>query len=283
MSINSDMHKSSDKLRQLAIEKLNLENTIPQKALSAQKTEDLFHELRVHQIELEMQNEELKHSQEELELSREKYFKLYDVAPIGYCTLSETGLVIESNLKVCELFGLDRIYLKRQLFSSFIFKDDLIIYYQAVKNLSKTGDSQTCEVRFIRRNRTSLWVLLDISSMQDADGVILYLVAVSDITGCKQTEIELQREHERLSNILEGTNSGTWEWNVQTGETALNDRWAEIIGFTLKEISPVSIKTWKRIIHPEDLKKCNEQLDKVFNRESEYYDIECRMKHKNGS
>jgi|GEM_PF-2391506 len=196
MAINNDEQKSLEKLRHLAVEKLKLENFSPQKALSDQKTEDLFHELRVHQIELEMQNEELKHSRRELELSREKYFKLYDIAPVGYCTLNGTGLVVESNLKVCELFGLDRIYSKRQLFSSFIFKDDLHIYYQAVKNLSKTGDSQTCEVRFIRRNRTSLWVLLDISSMQDADGAILYLVAVSDITRRKQTEIELLESRE---------------------------------------------------------------------------------------
>ena len=283
MSMNNNERKSSEKLRQLAIKKLKLESTVPHDSLAAQKTEDMFHELRVHQIELEIQNEELKHSQRELELSREKYFKLYDVAPVGYCTLSETGLVMDANLKACELFGLDRIYFKRQLFSSFIFKDDLYIYYQAVKNLSETGDSQTCELRFIRRNGTRLWVLLDISSIQDSDGVSLYLVAVSDITGRKQAEIELQREHERLSNILEGTNTGTWEWNVQTGEAVVNERWAEIIGYTLKEISPVSIKTWKSFIHPDDLVKSNEQLDKVFNRESEYYNIECRMKHKNGS
>ncbi|MEI7615823.1 MAG: PAS domain-containing protein, partial [Actinomycetota bacterium] len=283
MDINDDEHYSLEKLHKLAIEKADFETLAAKNSLSVKKTKDLLHELRVHQFELEIQNEELKHSQIALEVSRKKYFKLYDIAPAGYCTLSGTGLVIEANLKACELFGLDRIYLKRQLFSSFIFKDDLHIYYQAVRNLSKTGDSQTCEVRFMRRNRTSLWVLLDISSMQDEDDVILYLVAVSDISGRKRTEIELQRERERLSNILEATNAGNWEWNVQTGETVFNDRWAEIIGYTLKEISPLSIKAWKKFIHPEDLVESNKQLDRVFNRESEYYDIEYRMKHKDGS
>jgi len=153
----------------------------------------------VHQFELEIQNEELKHAQSEMELSREKYFKLYDIAPVGYCTLSETGLVIEANLKACDLFGLDRTYLKRQLFASFIFKDDQHIYYQAVKNLSKTGDSQSCELRFKRRNGTLLWVLIDISSTQDADGVILYLVAVSDITARRQTEFELEKASTELA------------------------------------------------------------------------------------
>jgi len=268
-----------ERLRKLAVEKLS--TTSPQ-ALSANENEDLLHELRVHQIELEMQNEELKLSQWELELSREKYFKLYDLAPVGYCTLSEKGLIIESNLKACELFGVNRTYLKKQMFSSFIFKDNQDIYYQAVKNLSQTGNSQTCELRIISKNGTTLWVLLDISYTQNTDDAILYLVVVSDITERKQAEIE-KEERERLANILEGTNVGNWEWNVQTGQTVFNERWAQIIGYTLEEISPVSIKTWERFIHPEDLAKSNEQLARVFNRKLEYYDIESRMKHKDGS
>lgn len=59
---------------------------------------------------------------------------------------------------------------------------------------------------------------------------------------------------ERQANILEGTNTGTWEWNVQTGETILNERWAEFIGYTLKELAPISIETWRKYTHPDDLK-----------------------------
>ena len=85
-----------------------------------------------------------------------------------------------------------------------------------------------------------------------------------DITEHKKAVELLRIERERLSNILEGTNVGTWEWNVQTGETVFNERWANIIGYTLDEISPVSIKTWERFSHPEDLRKSNELLNKVF-------------------
>ncbi|MEI7615142.1 MAG: diguanylate cyclase, partial [Actinomycetota bacterium] len=171
----------------------------PPQSLSANEPGDLLHELQVHQFELEVQNEELKHSQRALELSREKYFKLYDIAPVGYCSISSSGLVVEANLKACELFGLDRTYLKRQLFSSFIYKDDTHIYYQAVKNLSKTGDSQTCELRFIMKNGDIIWVLLDISSTQDEGGVIFYLVALSDITGRKEIENVLEKARIELA------------------------------------------------------------------------------------
>ncbi len=99
----------------------------------------------------------------------------------------------------------------------------------------------------------------------------------------KAAELKLNNLNVRLVNILEGTNVGTWEWNVQTGETVFSDRWAEIIGYKLAEISPVSIETWERFAHPDDINKSNEQLGKVFSEEIDYYDVECRMRHKDGS
>lgn len=86
-----------------------------------------------------------------------------------------------------------------------------------------------------------------------------------------------------MADMLEGTNVGTWEWNVQTGETTFNERWAEIIGYTLEELAPVSIETWKRFTHPDDLKVCNDLLEKHFREELEYYDCEVRVLHRNGT
>ncbi|HEY5561068.1 MAG TPA: ATP-binding protein [Clostridiaceae bacterium] len=106
---------------------------------------------------------------------------------------------------------------------------------------------------------------------------------VLDVTERKRAEDLLKIERKRLENIIEGTNVGTWEWNVQTGETVFNDHWAKIIGYTLEEISPVSLETWTRFTHPEDLIKSDNQLNQVFAREIDYYDVECRMKHKDGS
>ena len=98
----------------------------------------------------------------------------------------------------------------------------------------------------------------------------------------KQTIGDLETERNRLSDIINGTRAGTWEWNVQTGETVFNERWAKIIGHTLEEISPVSIETWKKFTHLDDLKQSAELLEKHFSRELDYYEYESRMKHKNG-
>jgi PAS domain S-box-containing protein len=103
-----------------------------------------------------------------------------------------------------------------------------------------------------------------------------------DITEAKQIQDALADEKRRLSNIIEGTNAGTWEWNIQTGETKFNERWAEAIGYSLEELSPVSIDTWIKNAHPEDLKISGELLEKHFKRELGYYECEVRMKHKNG-
>lgn len=87
---------------------------------------------------------------------------------------------------------------------------------------------------------------------------------------------------ERQDSILSSTGAGTWEWNVQTGETYFNAKWADIIGYEMFEISPVSIDTWMNFLHPEDVSKSEAALNKHFNGKSKYYECEARMQHKAG-
>jgi len=89
-------------------------------------------------------------------------------------------------------------------------------------------------------------------------------------------------ERWRLASIIEGARIGTWEWNVQTGETVFNDTWSAIIGYSLDELAPVSIKTWESLTHPDDLEKSNQLLERHFKGELPWYDCECRMRHKQG-
>ena len=93
---------------------------------------------------------------------------------------------------------------------------------------------------------------------------------------------DLQHEKQRLDNILEGTRAGTWEWNLHTGEAHFNERWAEIIGYTLEELAPVNIDTWRRFAHEEDLKRSAGLLEKHFSGELDYYECELRMRHRDG-
>lgn len=87
---------------------------------------------------------------------------------------------------------------------------------------------------------------------------------------------------QRLASVIEGTNIGTWEWNVQTGATLFNERWADIVGYRLEELAPVSIDTWMSLAHPDDLQASNAALQAHFNGDAEFYDVQCRMRHKAG-
>jgi PAS domain S-box-containing protein len=123
-----------------------------------------------------------------------------------------------------------------------------------------------------------------ITPVLDTQGNISSFIAIKiDITERKKLYQELADEKRRLADIIKGTNVGTWEWNVQTGETRFNEQWANWIGYTLDEISPISIETWMRFAHPDDLKRSAELLEEHFKGELDYYSFESRMKHKNGN
>ena len=98
-----------------------------------------------------------------------------------------------------------------------------------------------------------------------------------------ETSRALARERQDLAGIISGTNAGTWEWNVQTGETRFNERWAEICGYTVAELAPTSIQTWFDLTHPDDLKAADENLQLHFSGETDHYECECRMRHKSGA
>jgi PAS domain S-box-containing protein len=109
------------------------------------------------------------------------------------------------------------------------------------------------------------------------------VVYVRNRTAQKLAQDALNDERRRLESIIDGANIGTWEWNVQTGETIYNQKWAQILGYTIDELAPLSVKTWENLAHPDDLKQSGDLLKRHFSGELPYYDLECRMKHKNGS
>ena len=148
----------------------------------------VLHELRVHQIELEMQNEELRRAQEELAASRERYFALYDLAPVGYITVSETGLILKTNLSARSLLGLVRDALINQPFSQFILKEDQDSYYWHRKQLFETGGSQSCELRMVNLGGTFFWAHLEVAAMKDTLDAPVSLIVISDITEKKKAE-----------------------------------------------------------------------------------------------
>ena len=100
--------ESAKALRQRAEELFRTSDNLIPEPTTAEETKRLFHELQVHQIELEMQNDELRQTQAELDASQAHYFDLYDLAPVGYMTISEKRMIREVNLAAANIFGVDR-------------------------------------------------------------------------------------------------------------------------------------------------------------------------------
>lgn len=151
-------------------------------ALSPEDIRQLLHELGVHQIELEMQNEELRESQLALDVARERYFDLYDLAPVGYFAISEHGIIRQANLTAASLFGLVRSALLNQPISQRIFAEDQNIYYLHRKQLIEHGAMQSFELRMVKEGGISFWANLTMTVAQDADGAMELRVVLNDIS-----------------------------------------------------------------------------------------------------
>ena len=113
-------------------------------------------------------------------------------------------------------------------------------------------------------------------------GFVYSLLRRTD-AGIHAQQESLRKQHQLLTDVITGTHVGTWRWNVQTGETEFNERWAQIVGSTLAELAPLSIQTWLGLVHPDDVKESEAMLRKHFAGTLDYYDCECRMRHKDGS
>jgi PAS domain S-box-containing protein len=168
--------------------------------MSREEALTLVHELRVHQIELKMQNEELFRAQAELTATKERYFDLYNLAPVGYFTVSHEGRILETNLTGVLLLGIPRAALVKQPITKFIFKEDQDVYYLHRRELLATGKAHTCELRMVKADGTTFWARLTATTQDPSGdgGVSASRVVLSDISEQKQIEQDKARLDARL-------------------------------------------------------------------------------------
>lgn len=160
---------------------------------------------------------------------------------------------------------------------------DVELITEKVLECIKFKTSYTGEFEALTAKQKPIWALVNIKpEIVDGECIGVY-GSFQDITEVKNTKEKLKKERGRLNNIINATNLGTWEWNVQTGEAIFNSRFVEMIGYTTKEIPLVnSIAVWNKATHPEDLKKSNKALREHFEGKSDFYKMELRLKHKSG-
>lgn len=153
---------------------------------------------------------------------------------------------------------------------------------QAMQRAVATGESWDVEAAFTTAKGRHIWVRA-IGHAEFKDGVAVRLYGTfQDITTQKLAQLALESERQRLANVIDGTDLGTWEWNIQTGDLVINERWAEICGYTAGELKPVNFDVWRRLVQPDDLAEALVGLERHVRNESMLYNAVFRMRHKAG-
>ncbi|MEI9949836.1 MAG: ATP-binding protein [Pseudomonadota bacterium] len=200
--------ETARRLRQRALDEARARHTpIPEdlSSLSVEAARSLLHDLRVHRIELELQNEELRMSQEQLELARARYFDLYDLAPVGYLTIGENGLVLEANLTAAGLLDMARSAIVNQPWTRFVLPADQDIYFKHRRQLFSSGAPHGCELRLIKANGESFWVRLDARVAEGDDRARVCRTVLSDITERKRGEETLHTSEARHRTLFQNS------------------------------------------------------------------------------
>jgi PAS domain S-box-containing protein len=228
----------------------------------------------------------------QLKGSEKKFRSLVHKMDVGVLLQGANAEIILSNPKALELLGIT----EDQLLGKTSFDSDWNVIHEdgsdfpgnthPVPQAIASKQSVNKVVMGVYRPQTKdrVWLLVDAEPELNKEGNVVNVVCTFiNITDRKIAEKELEENNIRLSGIISGTRSGTWEWNIQTSEVIFNERWAEIIGYTLKELEPITVHTWIERIHKEDFKKSDQILQRYFKGEIDYYEFEMRMLHKNGS
>jgi PAS domain S-box-containing protein len=253
--LKSKMKKSSVavELRQRAEEILRDKTSSLLSCSENQLPEDLsrmLHELQVHQIELEMQNEELRHTQAELSVSQARHFDFYDIAPVGYLTVSGKGIILEANLTIATFLGLPRQTLVGQPLIRFIVRGDQDIFYRHQKLLFENRRAASCELHMRHKDNSLFYARLDAICVADADGEPLCWLVVSDITAQKLSEQALRESEARFRTMANAIPQLAWVAYPDGYIYWYNERWFEYTGTTLEEMEGWG---WERVHDPDML------------------------------
>jgi len=217
----------------------------PASALN-RSAQELLHELQVHQIELEMQNDELHRTQSALEESRNKYVDLFEFAPVGYFTLTRTGMIDEVNLTGAKLLGEDRKHLLHHRFDRFVAPEDQNRWHQQLMRMNINSGKQTVELSLRRIDETRLHARLDCRFHANGDLLPLVRITLTDITESKQAEEEL-----RIAAIAFETQEGMLVTDANGIIVRVNQAFTRLTGYSAEEAVGKTLALLKSDRHDE--------------------------------
>jgi PAS domain S-box-containing protein len=245
--MEKDNKSGSALLRQKAEELLKKKSSKTASPFSEVESLRLIHELEVHQIELELQNEELRRAWAEAEAANDKYIRLYDFAPSGYFTLSGKGEIIELNLSGARMLGNDRQHLKSSLFGFFVSEETKPIFSLFLEKAFKSKAKESCEVTMDSAGNLPFHVLLTGVVSDDEKHC---LVTAMDITERKQAEKTINESEEKFRKVFSCSRDALILIDKETGNILdANDYTFRLYGYSRDEI--LNLKNTDLSFEPE--------------------------------
>jgi diguanylate cyclase (GGDEF)-like protein/PAS domain S-box-containing protein len=212
--------------------KAKLASTTPtNEDIAQQDTGKLLHELQIHQIELEIQNEELRQAHIALEIARDRYIDLYEFAPIGYLTLTTTGIITEINLTGVALLGAERAKLINDRFANYIADEDKNRWYHHFIQSKQQIDKQTIELTLLRVDGTRFAACLDCLAIEANEAQLVLRITLTDITQRKLVDQQL-----RIAAIVFESQQGIIVADATHSILAVNRTFTHITGYTADEV-----------------------------------------------
>jgi PAS domain S-box-containing protein len=182
---------SASAMRQLAeaiVHEGRASSLRPLNSLSIETIAQAIHELSVHQIELEMQNDELRRTQYALEAAQARFFDFYDLAPVGYVTVNEKALILQANLTTASLLGVPRADLIGKALPGFMAPPDADRYFLLCQQVLASATAQSLELRMLQSNGHAVWVSLQAIAVPGDEGTTVIRMVLSEITARKHLE-----------------------------------------------------------------------------------------------
>jgi diguanylate cyclase (GGDEF)-like protein/PAS domain S-box-containing protein len=216
--------------------------------------------------------------EEQLQEAEDRYQAITQASMDGFWVLRDDGHIIEVNEALCSMLGYSANELTVKNVMDLRADETQEEVERHMRQIAELG-WERFEGKYLKVDGTA--IDLQVSTVYSKDRGY-FISFISDISERKQMEYELRQSRNQMRDILEATNAGTWIWNLTTGEQIINERWAELLGYTMKELSPITSNTWKDNTNPQDFLKAQSEINDVFDKKAESYNVEFRMKHKDG-
>ncbi|MCC5915652.1 MAG: PAS domain S-box protein [Balneolaceae bacterium] len=215
----------------------------------------------------------------ELKESEQKFQGIFNstFSFIGF--LNPDGVLLDANETALKMAGLTREdVIGKKFWDCYWWQISEKTQNELKKNIKKAlhGEEVTYEVDVWIKDKKPITILFSLRPVFDERGMVSYIIPEG------RPIQEIVESRNRYRSVIEGTQAGTYEWNIETNEVVINDRYAEMLGYTVEELEPVTFEKWLKNVHPKDLEKAQNLIKKCFKKEEDNFQLEMRLKHKSG-